>query len=71
MCEFELLHKPVFKMNDGACIATFFYGHEDASLGTSVPVLMLHGNGESYENEASERVIQEAAVAIEEAEQNV
>lgn len=52
MCEFELLHKPVFKMNDGAALATYVYGPKDASLESSAPVLMLHGNGESHENMA-------------------
>lgn len=52
MSKFNLLHKTVIEMNDGACVATFVYGPENDAGGVSNPVVMLHGNGESHENMA-------------------
>lgn len=37
-------------MNDGATIATFIYGACEEALGQDIPIVMLHGNGESHLN---------------------
>lgn len=59
MCEFELLHTPVIEMDDGAQIATFIYGPANGAQASGLPIVMLHGNGESHENMA--RLIEMAA----------
>lgn len=67
MSEFELLARPTITTDDGARLAVFLYGPEGAlepaqgeselsapSLAhlSELPIVMLHGNGESHENMA-------------------
>lgn len=50
MDEFDLVEQTVVPMADGANISVFLYGPTMVDATDELPIVMLHGNGESHEN---------------------